>query len=728
MSHTESNSTSKRNALKISKKIKRALSRSDSFLTFYKLKKLSLSSSIFLDTQTTSKLFHFIKTFKDHNIIYDNDFDQFMVNFLLTLESENLELHLMCLGRLEIVNFDLIREKFSYSKIFGLFKSKIKSLFTDGVDTFTLNFLVKLLDNSKLVYKQLLPVIERLNIFLEKAIVDKSIVECCMTISSLGNGCFEVLNDTFVYSLLAYLVEFLSKPKNFFFIDLRAAQIITDTIDSLSKVLLKYEKFTVNIKKLSSNLLDECIKKIREYKKSTVFEEAMVVLCMTSCLTPLLQVSLTKGNYSIESIESDLLSFVVFEKNRSKTAFGSQLEGKVAINFDRPFKNYHNSQNQAVRDLFLMKKYTFIDTFGTFNRIEFLNDLLKVDNPKLIFSVMKNLKKYLDWTDLIVFACNAPRKDGYISLIFDDAFTSNSEHFVFVDIFLNSVVNNSKILVYCTKCAICCNLVKLLPRLYLLELNRNTETAKKRRMMIIEYLNRRGDNIKYGPQTSEEVKARRVKEVKVNIEKITLSDDTVERHKTISVNEVIPAETKMELDQSIDFDFESVEIDISIQEFVSILARDITELHANLVPLLIVLASKRIEKNCLEELLSKIIDCLKRENRNAFESDTTSLITISAILCIIYKNEYYTDKPLNSVLDLILAEISIITCEMTKEYIARVKKNGFDIILLEPKYVNLLAEIYRGDKESQYILEYSKMMWLLTGKKYFYENLKKSSK
>lgn len=707
------------------KKIKRAIKGSDAFVTFFKLKKLVIPTDLALDGPTTKKLYEFMKSFKSAHIVFDTDFDDFMFKFLMVLQSDSLEMHLGCLSLLQNnVKLEEIREKFSYSKIFSIFKSNIKNTFIDGIDPSNLALLIRLLDNNKLVFKHLVSIIERLNLFLEKSIVDKSIIECCVVLTSFGNGCFEMFDDLFVASVLGYLVEFLYQPKTFFFIESKPCQKIIDAIIFLSSGLSKYPKLSVNLKKISSNLLNECVFKINEYKKSTVYEEVMVVVCMTSCLTPLFELFKSSGNNYKSVLHPNLLSFMVFDRNNKSN---NEVNDKILkVNFDRPFKSHYNSHYQLLRDTFLMNKYRFIDTFmiESFDRIEFLNDLSKIENPKLIFLVLKNLKSKLDWSDLIVFACNAPIKDSYVSLIFDEEFVKYSEHSIFLDLFLTNVQNNEKILVYCTNCAIKADLVFLLPKLYLIDLEKNTLVAKKRRNMIIEYLNGAGECIFLKGMSSRDISVKNMKEVIVDIEKITLNDDTVEKYKNIKIKEVKPSENKNNIEEALifEFDLESVALDIQIQEFTSIFANQVSCLHMNLVPLLIVIASKKIDKNTLEKLIKKIISLLNGIN-DLEEPCNISIICIISILCRIYKNEFFLSNELKNIVELLIAVISLRTGNYPEEYASLVKERGFSIVVSEsPKNVALVSQLYKfEDSTNAYIKEYLKIMWLITDREWIAE-------
>jgi hypothetical protein len=729
--------------------IKKTLSYSDCFITFYKLKRIKKSTDLInIEDSTAKNLYKFMKSFKSSSVLFETDFDRTMSSILLQITSDGLEAHLMCLSLVpdSFLDFNVLREKFSYSKIFAIFKLKIEHIFSDGIDQELMTFLIKLLNNSKLVYKHIISVIQRLNMFLEKSIVDKSIVECSMIITSFGKGYFEVFTDSFTASILVYLVEFIHTPKSYLFIDSNASNCITDAISFLSTGLLTFKKPVINIKRISSNLLKDSISKIKEYRNSTVYEEAMVVVSTSSCISSLYKLFTSSGNDPFDIIEDNLFDFILFDKKKSNPIkpkpndkSNDKNNDKLTINFDRPFKNHYNAHYQVLRDLFLVNKYRFLETISSisgidhFNRIEFLNDLSKSENPQNIFLVLERLKSKLDWSDLIVFACNAPRKDIYLPLLFDEEFIKNSSHYIFLDIFLNHLKNGpsneyQKLLIYFTKCAIKSNLVFILPELYLIELDKDSEVNKRRRGMIIEYLNGLVDSIKFVKTSADSILAVNSKEIKSKIETITLEDNRIEEHKTIKIK-TIRSPTQKDNPQAsylLNFDLENAISNVQIQDFTSILTNEISDINMNLIPLLIVLASKKLNDENLNKIITKLFNKLNETAKEAGQfnkPETISTICIISIFIIIYKKEFFDKIKLSTLGDLLIAMISIKFCDHSDEYINKVKAQGFDILLKQKiEMISLIAEVNSfKDDSNKYIKDFIKIVTLITENEYLFD-------
>ncbi|ELA41901.1 uncharacterized protein VICG_01085 [Vittaforma corneae ATCC 50505] len=452
------------------RKIKRALRNPDPSLVFFYLKDVHISSRVELNDELMNKLLKFMKSFLQNDIFIKNDFESFMSKFLKKVTSQSPELHIRCISMLKSAvsadpsdksnDLEFYRTMFGYSKIYTIFKDQIKSLFTEGAEPEFLLCLMKLLDNHKLIYKNLLPVIEKLGMFLDQHIVDRTVIECCTALHCAGRTCPELFNNVFVASLLTYLIDLLVDPQNFIFIGFSESKIIINTVETLTDILSSnMEQTDADLRKLSMGLFRLLAENIREYKRSTVYEEIMVVLSATACLESIFKLFLKAGNRNIEFLDADLLNFTVFERSvKSKESYSSPpdhetnktgtVDQRLHLEFERPFKHHYNAQCQILRDDFIVSKYKFLDLFwsltNTFERVEFLNDLCKIEASYKLFSVLNNLKSNIEWSDLIVFACNAPKKENYIPFIFDSRYTKRKEHHIFLSIFLTNLINTAK--------------------------------------------------------------------------------------------------------------------------------------------------------------------------------------------------------------------------------------------------------------------------------------------
>lgn len=741
------------------KRIKRALRKPDPFLAFFYLKGVHISSFIELDDEIMSKLLEFMKSFTQSDVFIRNDFENFMSRFLKKITSKSLELHIRCISMLKLTesnslngegsDLEFYRNTYGYGKIYAIFKGQIKHLFIDGTEPKFLLCLMKLLDNHRLVYKNLLPVIEKLGMFLDQHIVDKTVVECCIALWCAGKTCPELLSSVFVASLLTYLIGILMDTQNFIFIGFSESKIIINTVETLAGILANStEQTDTNVRKLSMGLFRLLAENIREYRHSTVYEEAMVVLSATACLESVFKLFLKAGNRNIDFFDADLLSFVVLERatkgkeQKSHSLPSGYVSGKkratgqkLYLEFERPFKHHYNAQCQALRDDFIVSKYKFLDLFwnltNTFERVEFFNDLCKIEASHKLFSVLNNLKNSVEWSDLVVFACNAPKKENYIPFIFDTEYIKRKEHHMFLNMFLSSLVSmpqeentikshakhngSQQELIYFTSHAIHSRLMSLTSKLYLIDLDKDDNFAKKRREIILKFIASLGkDEMKEDEGGTRETALQRSKEVQISIDQKELGGNLTERLKTVEIKEVVNKDKIAGEEDNVKSTLKAVRLVESheIEEFVQSLIDHLEYLHYNIVPLLMILVYKKISL----DLLKRFLECLNtklNENKGYFLGQE-SVVCIFAIFCAIYEYSYFESHKIQSDKDLYIA---VLCTRITgsSQNISKIKTDAFNVLieLDEPSFTMAKEIFHMSDSKNSYVAEFQKILSII---------------
>lgn len=717
--------------------IKRAIKNPNSILAFYNLKKIHIKSSIEFDDQSLENLFEFINNFVKNDIFIETDFKTVMSTFLRKVVSKSPELHIKCISLVfsnENDEIEFYRNMFGYSKIYSIFKDQMKYLFTTSVDPRFLYCLMALLGNDKLVYKSLSPVVEKLKIFLDRRIVDKSIIECCIALKCAGRACPKQLGTGFISSILTFLIDLLIDPQNYVFISFNESKIITDSVEILIDILLSSE--ANDIKKLSMGFLRLIIESISNFKHSTVYEEAMVVIAATACLTSVFKLFLHTGNDNIDFISPDMLNFMIFERSSKnelsknsnenqikKEKYNTERDPNLQIFFDRPFKHHYNAEYQILRDDFIVSKYKFLDLYyeksKIFERIVFYNDLCKIEKSYKLFSILNNIKSIIEWSDLISFACNAPNKDNYIPFIFDSYFIKNIEHQLYIDLFLTNMKNSEtndetkRCLVYYTAYAIKANMMDLMAKLYLINLDKDDNFSKKRREMIIKFIALL--NIK---EEKIDIKSNKIidsKEVYVTIDEQEIGDNMVEKLKKIEIKEIHPKKDENENDNDIRSIIKSI-VPIEtpgIDEFVESLASNIEYIHFNIAPLLIILMNRKISKEILKKLLEAIN--LKMNEEKEYFKRQESIICAFSIFCAIYKEPFFTDKKITSEKDLYIAILNLKIAYFKEEEINSLKIDAFDLILIfDEKCFKICKDLYNfSDQTNGYLIELNKIISII---------------
>lgn len=700
--------------------IEKALKYTDPCITFFYLKKIHTKTTIPLSDKIAEKLFNFIRSFNSSGFPFNGEFENHMAHFLKHVSITTAKMHIKCLSLLPHADLDHYREAFSFGKIYHIFKDEMKTLFVDGTSSEFLEYLVVLLDNNKLVYKETNPVIQKIGLLFENRIIDKSIVECSIVLNSIVKHCAELMNSSFISSIFVYLADILLDPQNYVFLPFKESKQIVNTIQTMADFLSNCKQKTeIGLKKTSFGLLRLLTEKIVEFKTSTVYEETMVVLSATDCLESVFKLFLAAKNENTGLVKPSLLKFTLFDRKQKLNDTENKKEEKLNVDFERPFKHHYNAQYQLLRDDFIVSKYRFLDllsTPATFERIEFLNDLTKVEDTHKLFPVLNNIKKCLEWSDLIVFACNAPNKEAYIPLIFDPFFTSKPEHHVFLDIFISNVISSDTCLVYSTHYAVKILMMRLLAKLYVIKLDQDDNYSKKRREMIIRLIAGLGENDKNDEELNmQETEPVIKKEVTVNTETRPLENDFVERIKTIEIKEIISEAKFNELENAHFVLLASIVTSPEVEEFVNALTIELEYIHKNLVPLLIALVNKKLS----EELLMRFLEVLREKLNGSVEdvSGEPSVICLFAIYCSINHFYFFNKHKIETKKDLFIGTLCLKTGKYDEDYIKKIKQESYDVLMnIKLEDVNTAKEIYNFEPEkSIYIEDFYKIADLLNG-------------
>lgn len=723
----------KRKRSTTSREILKILSGSDVCIMFCKLK--SIDRKMSLDQEVMMKLHQFVQKFCESDYFIENDFQPFLTRFLGNVDTPAVDLHIRCLSYADEIDLDHYRELFSYSKVYKLFTDVIKGIFTEETECRYLSLLIRLLNNSKLAYKSMLPVIKKLSLYIDQGIAERNIVGCCVALSSIVENCSEVVGEVLVASLISYLVQMLYEPQSYIFLDYKSSKILSKTV----KVLCGFKFQNMDARTASIGLAREAVQSIKEYSRSTVYEEAMVVVVMTEVLSDLLQLGIRYGNTSFDFIDKHLFSFMVAERQRNSSndsrsnskaspiRFGSSTEqtNSLDVHFERPFTHNYNAQFQTLRDDFITSKYTFLDYFGKarYDRIVFYNDLAKIENSSKLFRSLNHTKSNIDWSDMIVYACNSPSREFYVPFLFDDYFVGLPSHTIYLNIFLknleNGTENNRRILVYCTKYAIKHKLMSQLSSIYLIGLEQEDNISRKKRKMILEFINSFGNESKQQSTGDElEIDPVKSKEVVVRIKSRKIPEtEMTERLKNITITEVVPDNEKKRRVQNITsfdalFFIGNLIAYSEIQEFVDALIKNPGyRADKNLAILLMVIATKRLDSDLAERLFTKTMSILTE----AAPSED-SLSCICSLISNLYGMEYFNEnRQVDGFYDLLVSVMCFTTGKYSVEYIDLVKKQGFyPLLRLRLEKIAEIQGVYLFDEgKSRYIEEYKRILRII---------------
>lgn len=498
---------------KDSKKFKRLLKDKNIYEVFSALKHERFPDPIYLNKEALVLLSRYIERYKSTNHIIDSGFDHTIHDLLNKVRPESVEEHIRCIAPLRDVDIPHFRLLFGYNKIYQCFKESITNLFVSDFRACYIGMLIRLLNNSKLVFKNILPIISRLNLYTKEDLVDKNIGACCCALDAIATHVPEHFNDVLITSLINYIARLLSTPHNYLF--LTKNDIVA--IKSAFGTLCRFDFKDGAMRQHSLGLLRSSMAKIREYHRSTVCEEVSVVLHMTDILTPMLELYIRLGNTRTDFIDIKFLNFdcpptqcgpqlsTSLEELRNQLKRQSSSHRSDPPKHECDFYAFYDEAKQgkapadgfareeamAVQAQFIEAKYKFLDKLSEcvdcFDRICFYNDLLRIKNPTILFNNIPRLKEKLDWSDLIVFACNSKYKCFYIPVVFDDCYLNRPAHSAYINIFLDALLNVPGALVFFAKFATDKRQDSAMMKLYLCH-SGNKEAMKKARTMVLKYI------------------------------------------------------------------------------------------------------------------------------------------------------------------------------------------------------------------------------------------------
>jgi len=463
--------------LVIKRKIKRKgkldsiLESQDLYFVFYQLTTEDIPPTPLTNEKTFKKLCKFLESFASVNHLVNLNFDEDLENFITTSLKMPLEWEVHCLSFLSIKNLEKYQKRYSYVKIYSLFKECVATLFDKNYDIPYISFLIKLLDNDPLVYKNLLPVISKMNLFVSENILDICITDCCTMLCAFAGSCPRYLEENLVIPLISYLVGLLQNPHNFLFLHERDIRIISKTIKALHDIRELQDT------QLLQKITNRCVLKIYEYKGSTVYEELRTIVLMMEMVSYFLENSLNRSILSIENFDPGFFNFyIINDENKDSSDLILSYEYKR-------LRSLHND--------FIAYKYRILRGSGVpYDRVTLFNDILSIDDPYELLLALGEWETQLDWSDFIGVACGSQYKVSYIPTLFRCYLNSPELMKGYMDIFYKHVAGEHDTLVYFTYFAAVSNCFELLGKLYALTAESDDILMEQIRRIVLIRINR----------------------------------------------------------------------------------------------------------------------------------------------------------------------------------------------------------------------------------------------
>ncbi|KAL6121227.1 hypothetical protein NUSPORA_01889 [Nucleospora cyclopteri] len=457
-------------------------------------------------------LSNYVDKYNNFNHLFDSDLEYFILEKLKTAKTEKSADLLKCVACLSFAyedeNVEYFRKMLGYSKIYNCIKESIKDIKFKMNSYKYLGYLILLLNNDSLVYKNLKPLLSNLIRYVKNDLVEKSIAGCANIASSVITGAPTLFTDKLAMSLISYFLKVIYSPKNYIFLNYDE---ICEILTCLKLLLTVYNNLKDSgSKKFATGLLREITGKMEELRSSSVYEDISVLTNLCNLLPYVFEFYTSFKDKNIDFIKDTkkylypAFIYGVDYNNESKTVDELKENRKIKKSLDfneiikdnekikvKPIKMADQRETKIFIDLFLKYKYSYLDCLikyhNVFDRITLMNDLVTITHPSEMLRNFDNINEYIDWNDLIPLAYESDSIE-YLKYLFNDYFLKYKEHDQFIDIFRSTLTVN-EYQIYFAK--FCCmkNKFSVVFDIYISDLNLDDDRTNKMREIILTALN-----------------------------------------------------------------------------------------------------------------------------------------------------------------------------------------------------------------------------------------------
>lgn len=397
----------------------RMLDLDDPIISFYLLVRLRERLCTIGDSLLV-KLTAFIKRFRRVVRYRVQDFDREVARVVFSKIRTDIEISTLieCASLLDIgdAEFDWVKRNFGYGEIYRYSKEVIGSVLEKKHNEREIGYALVLLNHPALCYKSLLPLFQRINLYVDSALIDKNILEVCAALRAVLVYSPQTLekSEDFVLSVLVFLVKMLHSPDLYTHIGCNDLQELLQTVE----VLLNVSKGTKRTHDLSVGIFDEARMKMMRTteQKTSVLDDCLLVYAMLGTCR--------------------IFYRVIMEKKESLRLFEGLYAYISTMVIEKPSYISRASWHE-LGDLFLREKYCFLEAISkedpgfSLDTHVVAQDIERCDDPTLLLREMDTLCRHVDWNILGPVLCDPRHQSGCADFVFSDKL-AHKEHVMYM--------------------------------------------------------------------------------------------------------------------------------------------------------------------------------------------------------------------------------------------------------------------------------------------------------
>lgn len=199
-------------------------------------------------------------------------------------EDTEIDAFLECISEMEMQApaLDFVRKNFGYGQIYRYSKDVLNNILGKKYNEREIGYALVLLNHPKLCYKHLLPLLKRINLYIDSMVIEKNIVRACVGLRAIVLYSPDTLksNGTFVLSLIVFLAKIFYQPSLYTCMECNDLQELLHTMELLATMDADIPEGSSNV--LCGILEDAAGRLVCATKdRSSIMEDSLLIYGLT---------------------------------------------------------------------------------------------------------------------------------------------------------------------------------------------------------------------------------------------------------------------------------------------------------------------------------------------------------------------------------------------------------------------------------------------------------------
>lgn len=226
----------------------------------------------------------------------------------------DIDVLIACISELDIraSALEFLKETYGYGQIYRYSKNVLNNILSKKYNEKEIGYALVLLNHPRLCYKHLLPLLKRINLYIDSMMIEKNIVRACAGLRAIALYSPETLkkNGAFVLSLIVFLAKIFYQPSLYTCMECDELQELLQTLELLATMNADTPKGSSS--NVFCSILEDASRRL-EYaarEHSSIMEDSMMVYGLTGICRVAYRVLVAEEKGACSRIASGLVGYI----------------------------------------------------------------------------------------------------------------------------------------------------------------------------------------------------------------------------------------------------------------------------------------------------------------------------------------------------------------------------------------------------------------------------------